>query len=524
MVKEFLKIAGVKNQSDFYKKYPTEEAFFKAHPEAMQMMKQKPKMSYGGGMYAYDIGGEPVSSDYPDYRSFKAAYDAWENSQNMPITDGSLAYTLPAAGPTGLPDYLTAQEAYGAVAPQAAAAQRVMLNPYEGVSVQDMLAAQGLPADYASRKQLAKILKIQGYRGTPGQNRQMMEMIRQNPDILASYSGSVQPSAAPITAAPVAMSAGPQYVSLRDEFTNPPDGYGSPVAPQQEVMQDEDGNFIIPAAAITGATGAALYGMNKYANSKYGKWTEADIYINRALKEGRTSDLFDILKNKFKMPVTEINKRLKGANFYKPGQNVTGVTEGVAILKEETAKKAAEIVSKMREQGFRNPKLVAQLDKLTGSPIESAKLMKGIPLSAKTAKTAQAVKTAEAAKAVEALGLGSRMAEGLRALSEMKYIKPIVQFGRGALETFHEYGGQPGYQAGGSYNPTFVDYGSSLPMFNMGASMPQAMYGLGMANGGSHYNYGGTYAKGGIVKGGEYDMSEDEIQDLINQGYKIEYI
>lgn len=33
----FLKIAGVKTEKEFYKKYPTEEAFFSAHPEAMQM-------------------------------------------------------------------------------------------------------------------------------------------------------------------------------------------------------------------------------------------------------------------------------------------------------------------------------------------------------------------------------------------------------------------------------------------------------------------------------------------------------
>jgi hypothetical protein len=37
MKAQFLKIAGVTSESEFYKKYPTEEAFFTAHPEAMQM-------------------------------------------------------------------------------------------------------------------------------------------------------------------------------------------------------------------------------------------------------------------------------------------------------------------------------------------------------------------------------------------------------------------------------------------------------------------------------------------------------
>ena len=54
MVKEFLKIAGVKTQAEFYKKYPSEEAFFRAHPEARDLVNQK--MAYGG-MYAYKSGG-----------------------------------------------------------------------------------------------------------------------------------------------------------------------------------------------------------------------------------------------------------------------------------------------------------------------------------------------------------------------------------------------------------------------------------------------------------------------------------
>jgi len=39
MKAKFFKIAGVKNESEFYKKYPTEAAFFKAHPEAKKLKK-----------------------------------------------------------------------------------------------------------------------------------------------------------------------------------------------------------------------------------------------------------------------------------------------------------------------------------------------------------------------------------------------------------------------------------------------------------------------------------------------------
>jgi len=40
MKSKFLKIAGVKSDKAFYKKYPTEAAFFKAHPEAKESIKK----------------------------------------------------------------------------------------------------------------------------------------------------------------------------------------------------------------------------------------------------------------------------------------------------------------------------------------------------------------------------------------------------------------------------------------------------------------------------------------------------
>ncbi len=48
MVKQFLKIAGVKTEKDFYKKYPTKQSFFKAHPDAEML-----EMAMYGGAYMY---------------------------------------------------------------------------------------------------------------------------------------------------------------------------------------------------------------------------------------------------------------------------------------------------------------------------------------------------------------------------------------------------------------------------------------------------------------------------------------
>ncbi len=56
MKANFLKLAGVKSEGEFYNKYPTEEAFFKEFPQAKEMayggsMKRKKPTEYpGGGM------------------------------------------------------------------------------------------------------------------------------------------------------------------------------------------------------------------------------------------------------------------------------------------------------------------------------------------------------------------------------------------------------------------------------------------------------------------------------------------
>jgi hypothetical protein len=40
----------------------------------------------------------------------------------------------------------------------------------------------------------------------------------------------------------------------------------------------------------------------------------------------------------------------------------------------------------------------------------------------------------------------------------------------------------------------------------------------------AHVFGGRNYQDGGYVMGEEYEMSDEEIQDLINKGYKVEYV
>lgn len=177
MVKEFLKIAGVKTQAEFYKKYPSEEAFFRAHPEAQQLVHQK--MAYGGGMYAYAPGGPILPG-----------------TMSKAIADYKQSQAQPVVGADGMTNFIRRpQDAAPVAAPSAGAGQQhFALNPYQGVSVYDMLEAQGKAGDYNSRKGLAKTLGIPNYRGLPNQNAQMMEMIRQNPDVLLNYTGAPAPT------------------------------------------------------------------------------------------------------------------------------------------------------------------------------------------------------------------------------------------------------------------------------------------------------------------------------------------
>lgn len=78
-------------------------------------------------------------------------------------------------------------------------------------------------------------------------------------------------------------------------------------------------------------------------------------------------------------------------------------------------------------------------------------------------------------------------------------------------------GGTPCYNCGGMYagggdtyyqGMSYAQGGPYIPVYNVGGNNP--------------YMHGGKVKK--YKKGGEYEMSENEIQDLINKGYKIQYL
>jgi glutamate N-acetyltransferase/amino-acid N-acetyltransferase len=102
MKSEFLKIAGVKSEKAFYKKYPTESAFFKAHPEAKKQIK---KAQFGGmssmlGNYVQGMNNVPNMNNIIQGQTQSGGV----NSSMFPGNDPNLGRILAAIGYAGITD------------------------------------------------------------------------------------------------------------------------------------------------------------------------------------------------------------------------------------------------------------------------------------------------------------------------------------------------------------------------------------------------------------------------------------
>jgi len=92
MKSQFLKIAGVKSEKAFYKKFPTEAAFFKAHPEAK-------KMANGGEQ---DRGQLKKLDDLTNFTNYNMPEAQFGLNLPDPFSFGKAAGALNTASPTSL--------------------------------------------------------------------------------------------------------------------------------------------------------------------------------------------------------------------------------------------------------------------------------------------------------------------------------------------------------------------------------------------------------------------------------------
>lgn len=232
MLNQFLKIAGVKTQKEFYNKYPSEDAFFKAHPEAqhlktmarggsassahqqqvaqliqayaqaqgvnpkqiMQQLQQMPPQQQQQALQqmaqAVQSGGaQPQQGIAPGYGSgaMPMAMYGMAVGGNKEKPMGPFEQRDPNAGTPDYGTYQAAQQQYTQQAQQqadAASAATPTAPLYNGNSIVDLLAGQNKAFDIGTRKKLAASLGINNYRGSADQNQQLINMVNANPDVL----------------------------------------------------------------------------------------------------------------------------------------------------------------------------------------------------------------------------------------------------------------------------------------------------------------------------------------------------
>jgi hypothetical protein len=233
MVKQFLKIAGVKNEQEFYKKYPTEAAFFKAHPEAKTLAKMAqggyinkalPFVPHSPVMYAQG-GGLPMFQQ-------KGKYDGDQSQDDMDQYISSLGKGAPqmvgpqqpfiapkpnygAVGPKQQFGMVGPHQSYGMVGPHiplppytpepenyqeepdygmtGPVQQFGMIGPhrpastYGGTSVVDYLKSRGESSDKESRRKLAESKGIKNYTGDYNQNIALLKALRDSEGAVQQY-------------------------------------------------------------------------------------------------------------------------------------------------------------------------------------------------------------------------------------------------------------------------------------------------------------------------------------------------
>ena len=521
MVKQFLKIAGVSTEKQFLKKYPTEEAFFRAHPEAMHLVHQK--MAYGGGMYKYGPGG-PIMPGTLMPAVKQAVYDQSAAHGIPPL----LARPAdPVVGPV--------QPAQYAAAPSAPS--------YQGVSIVDMLNARdpsGQSSSKASRKALAESMGISNYTGTAEQNRQLIEGLG------GKWDGSNLPVSSKKTASNKTTASGktqgaPLPMSYKPGTHGVPlvsyNFDGTPTARQAAPLSDKDRRI---------AERKAAEDMNKHKTDKFTfpngetktykdmNWKEKMYVAGRSLEsEGRFNPDDEAWYDKIN-PINWITSAggALGESFYNADKSGSAMPIVSAVAAPVAAGLGVGALNyfKPRYEPYTPP----SRGQATGN--------KQLPSSPSAPRQLE----------------GPAPVRELPAPKEPKGLPdPRFRLIRNPATRGYAMGGEPCYECGGMYNhggqtfnpgpgtnsgPNYFPYGGSYipqPMM-MAGDLPQYMYGMGMAEGGQmpqwlaerrfaaagnqHKMSQYGYANGGLVKGSIHDMDEDQIQDLINQGYKIEYV
>ena len=170
MKKDILKIAGVKSEAEFYKKFPSEADFMAKHGGAFMKAKMGASMVKKQLTQLTDFSNPPQAQSgwhsewdqdpYAQYSEINSddAYLAKVNARNV-------AESLMKAPPIN-------------VAKSSTQAKKPSGSSY---SIVDYLNSKGAKSDFNSRKALAESKGIKNYKGTAEQNMQLLSLIKGKP-------------------------------------------------------------------------------------------------------------------------------------------------------------------------------------------------------------------------------------------------------------------------------------------------------------------------------------------------------
>jgi hypothetical protein len=165
MKKDILKIAGVKSEAEFYKKFPKESDFMAKHGGAFK------KAKMGAAMVKKQLTQLTDFSNPPQAQV--GWHSEWEQDPYLEITDADAAYLAEmdarnvAESPMRTPSIN--------VPKSVTEAKKPVGNNY---SVVDFLNTKGKKSDFATRKALAESYGIKGYTGTAEQNLRLLSNLK----------------------------------------------------------------------------------------------------------------------------------------------------------------------------------------------------------------------------------------------------------------------------------------------------------------------------------------------------------
>ena len=168
MKQDILKIAGVKSEAAFYKKFPSEEAFMKAHGKEFK------KAKMGAAMVKKQLTQLTDFSNPPQAQSgWHSEWDQDPYAQYSGADDSEAAYIseMDARNITESPMRTPSVN----VPKSVTEAKKSVGNNY---SVVDFLNANDKKSDFATRKALAESRGIKGYTGTAEQNLRLLSILK----------------------------------------------------------------------------------------------------------------------------------------------------------------------------------------------------------------------------------------------------------------------------------------------------------------------------------------------------------